>query len=315
MSVDPLLLLPWDSSRGDAKRPALESRWNIEGERLQASTPPLTQAEPWRYAHTMIPLRMWQVDAFTKRLFGGNPAGVVALEHALDDATMQSIAAENNLSETAFVLPDGDDYAIRWFTPILEADLCGHATLASAHVVFEHLDPTRERVTFRSRSGPLHVSRDASSRRITLDFPERDCSPIETTPDLVAALNGARPVATWLGAELMAVFESEAQVRAIDPDFPKLMALPGFGLIVTAPGDQCDFVSRNFAPKAGVNEDPVTGSAHCQLTPWWAERLGRRSLTARQVSKRGGELWVEHVAPRVSIAGYAAEYMSATIHV
>jgi PhzF family phenazine biosynthesis protein len=261
----------------------------------------------------MRTLPMWQVDAFTSRRFGGNPACVVALEQWLDDATLQAIAAENNLSETAFLVPEHEEYAIRWFTPAIEVKLCGHATLASAHVVFTHLAPKRAQVRFASKSGALDVALDRASARITLDFPQYDCAPSETTPELVAALNGARPTETWLGVKLMAVFEREAHVRALAPDFAKVAALPGFGLIATAPGDACDFVSRYFVPQAGVNEDPVTGAAHCQLTPWWAKRLGRARMTARQVSSRGGELWVEHVPPRVQLAGHAVEYMRATI--
>lgn len=262
----------------------------------------------------MKPLRMWQVDAFTSRPFGGNPACVVVLDHPLDDATMQAIAAENNVSETAFVAVESRGYAIRWFTPTVEVNLCGHATLASAYVVFEHLEPTRERVTFSSRSGPLHVTLDHATDRLTLDFPEYPCERA-ALEDEVAAATGVRPLETWLGPKLMAVFESEAQLRALAPDFAKVATLPAFGLIATAAGGDCDFVSRYFVPQAGVNEDPVTGSAHCQLTPWWARRLGRPSLFAHQVSKRGGELWVTHAAPRVWIAGHAVEYMSATIEV
>ena len=260
----------------------------------------------------MKPLRLWHVDAFSSRLFGGNPACVVAVDHPLDAATMQAIAAENNLSETAFVINEGRDYAIRWFTPTIEVNLCGHATLASAYVVFEHLEPTRDRVSFSSRSGPLHVTLDRPTERLVLDFPEYPCerAPLE---DAVAAAMGVRPVETWLGSKLMAVFESEGQVRALVPDFAKVAGLPAFGLIVTAPGTECDFVSRYFVPQAGVNEDPVTGSAHCQLTPYWAARLGKPVLFARQVSKREGELWVTHAAPRVWIAGHATEYMSGSI--
>ena len=262
----------------------------------------------------MKPLRLWQVDAFASRPFAGNPAAVVALDHALDDATMQAIAAENNLSETAFITPAGRDYAIRWFTPTQEVNLCGHATLASAYVVFEHLEPTRERVSFASKSGPLHVTLDHATERLTLDFPEYPCERVPFE-DAVTAAVGLRPAEVWQGTKLMAVFENEAQVRALTPDFTKVAALPAFGLIVTAPGSDCDFVSRYFVPQAGVNEDPVTGSAHCQLTPYWARRLGRPTLFARQVSKRGGELWVTHAAPRVWIAGHATEYMSGSIEI
>ena len=256
--------------------------------------------------------RMWQVDAFAKQRFAGNPAAVLLVDRPLDEAVMQRIAAENNLSETAFITPAGHDYAIRWFTPTQEVNLCGHATLASAHVVFKHLEPTREAVTFTSRSGPLHVANDPHSGRMTLDFPEYPCErvPLE---DAVAAATGARPSEVWQGTKLMAVYERESDVRSVVPDFAQVVTLPAFGLIVTAPGEACDFVSRYFVPEAGVNEDPVTGSAHCQLTPYWARRLGRASLHARQVSARGGELWVEHAPPRVRIAGYAAEFYSAIV--
>lgn len=254
-------------------------------------------------------LRLWQIDAFTKQAFGGNPACVV-LDGGLEADEMQAIAAENNVSETAFLTPDGAEYAIRWFTPRIEVNLCGHATLASAYVVFEHLAPDRRQVTFRSRSGPLHATLDPATRRISLDFPEYDCRPTETTPELIEALHGARPRETWLGVKLMAVFPEEAQVRALEPDFARVARLPGFGLIATAPGDASDFVSRYFVPQAGVDEDPVTGAAHCQLTPWWAKRLGRNPLYARQISRRGGELWVEHVPPRVRLSGHAVEYLS-----
>lgn len=261
----------------------------------------------------MRTLSLWHVDAFTKRAFGGNPACVVALEKPLDESLMQAIAAENNLSETAFVLRRGADYSIRWFTPEIEVELCGHATLASAHVVFEHLEPARDQVTFHSKSGPLHVTFDHATDRLVLDFPEYACERAPLEDDVAAAVGGVRPEEVWLGPKLMAVFASEREVRELAPDFALVRGLPGFGLIVTAPGDDCDFVSRYFVPQAGVNEDPVTGAAHCQLTPWWARRLGQSALRARQVSRRGGELWVEHAPPRVRIAGYAAEYLRGTI--
>ena len=261
----------------------------------------------------MRTLPLWHVDAFTQRPFGGNPACVVALDSPLDERLMQAIAAENNLSETAFIERAGADYAIRWFTPEQEVDLCGHATLASAHVVFQHLEPGRGLVTFHSQSGPLHVARDTATGQLVLDFPEYACERAPIEDDVAAALSGARPAEAWLGPKLMAVFASERDVRSLVPDFARVRLLPGFGLIVTAPGDDCDFVSRYFVPQAGVNEDPVTGAAHCQLAPWWARRLGRSALRARQVSRRGGELWVEHVPPRVRIAGHAAEFLSGTI--
>ncbi len=260
----------------------------------------------------MHPYRMWQIDAFTQKPFAGNPACVMLLDRPLDDATLQAIAAENNLSETAYLTPSAEGYAIRWFTPAQEVDLCGHATLASAAVVFEHLDPTLDHIAFSSRSGPLHVSLDRRTDRMTLDFPEYPCErvPLE---DAVAAATGARPLEVWQGKKLMAVYAHESDVRAIAPDFARVATLPAFGLIVTAPGDTHDFVSRYFVPTAGVPEDPVTGSAHCQLTPYWAKRLGKSALTARQVSKRGGELWVEHTPPRVRISGHAVEFFAATV--
>jgi len=233
---------------------------------------------------------------------------------APDAAWMQSIAAEMRHSETAYIEPRADgSFGLRWFTPEVEVDLCGHATLASAHVVFEHLEPAREQATFHSASGPLHATRDRGTGRIALDFPAYESQPGETTPELVAALRGAQPVETWTGRRLMAVFESEAAVRALKPDFGLVAKLPGFGLIVTAPGDTSDFASRYFVPQAGVNEDPVTGAAHCQLAPWWAARLGRGALHARQVSRRGGELWVEHLPPRVRLWGHAVEYLAGTL--
>lgn len=260
----------------------------------------------------MHAFRMWQVDAFTRERFAGNPACVMLLDRPLDEALLQAIAAENNLSETAYLTPAGEDYAIRWFTPAQEVDLCGHATLASAYVVFEHLEPTRDLVTFSSRSGPLHVSLDRATERMTLDFPEYPCERVPLEDD-VAAATGARPLEVWQGKKLMAVYAGEADVRRITPDLGRVAALPAFGLIITAPGDACDFVSRYFVPTAGVPEDPVTGSAHCQLTPYWARRLGKTALAARQVSRRGGELWVEHAPPRVRISGHAVEFMSAVV--
>lgn len=257
-------------------------------------------------------LRMWQVDAFTSRVFAGNPAAVVPLQEWLPDATMQAIARENNLSETAFLVRERTGHRLRWFTPGMEVELCGHATLATAFVVFRHLEPGLASIVFESRSGPLTVERDGE--RLVLDFPEYPQKPIAAPVGLADAI-GTTALETHMGVKLMAVLADEAAVRAVRPDFGRIAKLPGFGLIVTAPGDDCDFVSRYFVPQGGVDEDPVTGAAHCQLTPHWVARLGRSALHARQVSARGGELWVEHRAPRVRIAGHAVQYLEGILEV
>lgn len=257
-------------------------------------------------------LGIWQVDAFTSTPLAGNPAAVVPLEAWLPDALMLAIAAENNLSETAFLVNEPHGWRIRWFTPAIEVELCGHATLASAHVLMNHLEPGRDGVTFASRSGPLVVTRQGE--RLALDLPAYPSEPIETPPLLVEAL-GATPVETWLGVKMMAVFAAEAEVRALAPDFARVARIEAFGVIATAPGESSDCASRYFVPQAGVNEDPVTGAAHCQLVPYWARRLGRRKLHARQVSKRGGELWCEDRGERVTLAGHAVDYLQGTIEV
>lgn len=257
-------------------------------------------------------LPLWQIDAFASRRFAGNPAAVVPLRDWLPDATMQAIAAENNLAETAFFVAQGEDYAIRWFTPTAEVPLCGHATLASAWVVLNRLEPERDRVTFHSKSGPLTVSRDGE--RLALDFPAIAVEPAAPHAALAAAL-GATPRALHPGFLWLAEFDREAQVRALQPDFAALGKLDAHGVIATARGTDCDFVSRFFAPAIGIPEDPVTGSAHCRLVPYWAERLGKTRLFARQVSARGGELWCELQGERVVMAGHAALYLEGTIEV
>jgi len=257
-----------------------------------------------------IPL--YQIDAFTSRVFSGNPAAVCPLERWLEDPTLQSIAAENNLSETAFLVPAGREYEIRWFTPTTEVDLCGHATLASGWVVLDRLEPARNEVTFRSKSGPLTVTRDADL--LALDFPARPPSPTEVSEELASAL-GCRPHEAGAARDLMAVYGSEEEVRSLRPDIDRLPALPAFAVVVTAPGREADFVSRFFAPRQGVAEDPVTGSAHCTLVPYWARRLGRPRLRALQVSARGGELLCEDRGERVRIAGRAVKYLEGTIEV
>jgi PhzF family phenazine biosynthesis protein len=259
-------------------------------------------------------LPMWQVDAFSERAFGGNPAAIVLLEAWLPEATMLAIAAENNLAETAFLVREGSEYLIRWFTPVKEVPLCGHATLASAWVVFERLEPGRKRVVFHSKSGELPVERDGE--RLVLDFP---VSPLDAAPDspaLVAAL-GKAPRELYSGFQWLALYDSEDDVRALAPNMAAVVATGIHGVIATAPGKDCDFVSRFFAPAAGVPEDHVTGSAHTRLIPFWAKRLGKTTLFARQVSARGGALWCRLVEAekRVRIAGPAALFLEGFIEV
>ncbi|HXK10160.1 MAG TPA: PhzF family phenazine biosynthesis protein [Vicinamibacteria bacterium] len=258
-------------------------------------------------------LRLFQVDAFASRVFAGNPAAVVPLDRWLDDATLQGIAAENNLSETAFLVGGNGDYHIRWMTPTSEVDLCGHATLASAWVVFNEVEKGRTEVRFRSKSGPLRVS--ASGSRLALDFPSRPPAPADDSLPALAEALGSRPQAALASRDALAVFASEDEVRSLRPDMAKVAALDCLGLIATAPGRDSDFVSRFFAPAVGIPEDPVTGSAHCTLVPYWAKRLGRTSLFARQVSSRGGELWCEDQGARVTIAGHCAKYLAGSIDV
>jgi len=262
-----------------------------------------------------LPLHV--VDAFTDRPFAGNPAAVCPLEVWLPDETMQAIAAENNLSETAFLVPDEPDekgYELRWFTPRVEVDLCGHATLAAAAVVFEHLRPGTDAVSFRTRcAGPLSVARRGSW--LELDFPTRAPEPCEAPVALLEALDREPNEVLRSERDYLVVFESREEVLALAPRMPSLLALGLAGIIVTAPGTGEDFVSRFFAPAFGIDEDPVTGSAHCVLIPYWAERLGRRELTARQVSRRGGTLRCTLRGPRVGIAGQVAPYLQGTITV
>jgi PhzF family phenazine biosynthesis protein len=259
-----------------------------------------------------VKLPFFQLDSFTTQPFRGNPAGVVPLDTWLDDRTMQAIAAEANMAETAFIVREPQGWRIRWFTPTVEMDLCGHATLASAHVAFERFVPDAEAITFASKSGPLTVSREGE--RLCLDFPARPAKRSEPPPGLAEAL-GSMPAETWLSGDLLAVFEDEARVRSLAPRMEKLRALPVRGVIATAPGGDVDFVSRFFAPAVGVDEDPVTGSSHTTLIPYWSQRLGRTSLRARQISARGGELWCEHRGDRVRIAGHVAPYLEGTITV
>lgn len=255
-------------------------------------------------------LRQYQVDAFASRPFEGNPAAVCPLEHWLPDSLMQAIAGENNLSETAFFVPTVKGYALRWFTPLAEVDLCGHATLASAHVLFRHLDHVQSAITFETRSGDLIV--EQYGEQLRMDFPACPPRPCEIPERLVQGL-GRMPTEVLAADDYLAVFESEAEVRAIEPDLAQLARLGLRGVCVTAPGESVDFVSRFFGPKVGVPEDPVTGSAHCILTPYWSGRLGKRVLAARQVSRRGGDLGCELRGDRVRISGRAVTVMTAEI--
>jgi PhzF family phenazine biosynthesis protein len=258
-------------------------------------------------------LPYFEVSAFTSSPFGGNPAGVCLLEAWLPDAVLQQIAANNNLAETAFTIPRGNDFDLRWFTPAVEMDLCGHATLAAAFVLFNQRGLTVNEIRFHSRGGLLSVSRD--SEVLTLDFPSRPATTDTKSPDDLARGLGGRPEKVLKARDFLAVFANEADVRALKPDFAALKKLDCLGIIATAPGGDCDFVSRFFAPSAGVDEDPVTGSAHCTLIPYWARRLGKTKMFARQISPRGGDLFCELAGERVQIGGKAVLYLRGEIEI
>ena len=252
--------------------------------------------------------RFFQLDAFTSRRFAGNPAAVMLLGHYTDEGTLQALAAENNLAETAFIVPDGDGYLIRWFTPIVEVPLCGHATLASAAVVLEHLEPGREAVVFRSASGPLTVRR--SEGGYVMDFPARPCTPTEPPHGLAEILGTSFEDVVWDGFNFLIRLATADDVRGLSPDLAAIAGLPAAGVIVTAPGDDGhDCVSRYFAPAKGIPEDPVTGGAHCALALYWAERLGKSELHAFQASARGGELCCRVRGDRVELEGSCVLYL------
>lgn len=256
-------------------------------------------------------MRYYLVDAFAARPFEGNQAGVCMLNTPLRAETMQQIAAENNLAETAFLLPDGDAFQLRWFTPAVEIALCGHATLASAYVLFHEEGYAGDTITFHTQSGALHVSRDGD--RLRMDFPIRTQTPVAITDAMREAI-GAPILSAYGGYNLMLELPDAQSVRALVPDIAKIKALDAYhGVIVTAPGDDCDFVSRFFAPNVGIAEDPVTGSTHTSLVPYWAARLGKEHLVARQLSRRGGTLWCTLAGDRVQIAGTACLYLKGTI--
>jgi PhzF family phenazine biosynthesis protein len=254
---------------------------------------------------------IYQVDAFTDRLFGGNPAAVCPLAAWLPDTTMQAIAAENNLSETAFFVAEGGGYRLRWFTPVREVDLCGHATLATGHVILRHLSQEQTEVTFVSRSGRLTVAEDGD--RLVMDLPSHRPEPADPPAGLIEALGGEEPEAVLQTPYPMVVYHDERAVRRLDPRLELLVEHGVDEVLVTAPGTDSDFVSRFFAPGLGIPEDPVTGSAHCALVPYWAGRLSKNRLFARQISARGGELHCELRGSRVLLAGSAVTYLVGTI--
>jgi len=256
---------------------------------------------------------IYQADAFTDEVFRGNPAAVCPLQEWLPDETMQRIAFENNLADTAFMVPEQGDYRIRWFTPTVEVDLCGHATLASAAVFYKELGYDREHILFHSRSGPLMVRREADGR-FTLDFPFDPPKPVNDPPACIFEGLGIAATRVWKGKfDFLVELPNEASVVNLRPDFRKLAEAPSRGVIATSKGDAVDFVSRAFFPQAGIDEDPVTGSAHCLLTPFWAERLGKLDLTAIQVSGRRGWLDCRLRGDRVLMSGHAALYLKGEI--
>ena len=257
-----------------------------------------------------IPL--YQVDAFTSKVFSGNPAAVCILKHWIDDVLLQSIAAENNLSETAFLVPADDGFDLRWFTPTTEVTLCGHATLAAASVVMARREWTGDEVPFRTRwSGRLAVTR--RDGLFVMDFPARSAGTFDAPPGLEEAL-GVTPRDVFASEEdMLVILDDERAVRSARPDMTVLERLPFRGVIITARGDESDIVSRFFAPRVGVPEDPVTGSSHCVLAPYWARELGKKELHALQVSERGGELWCAPSGDRVFISGETALYSEGMI--
>lgn len=263
----------------------------------------------------MTRLPLYQVDAFTGSVFGGNPAAVVPLAQWLPDAQMQLIAAENNLAETAFFVPEPGGYKLRWFTPACEVPLCGHATLASAFVLFTEVDLALSLAEFHTQSGTLTVTRKGDL--LQMDFPRHALTSADTPPALLDGLK-LPPCALYFteaNPNYYAIYDTEAEVRALAPDFAALLPLGALGVCATAPGTDCDFVSRYFAPGFGISEDPVTGSTHCALAPYWAGRLGKSEMLAKQVSPRGGEIFCTAQETRVLVAGRAVKYLSGEIFI
>jgi len=258
-------------------------------------------------------ITMYQIDAFASEVFKGNPAAVCVLDEWLEDSVLQNIAAENNLAETAFIIKKASGYDLRWFTPAVEIDLCGHATLASAYVIFKFLEPSLRYVAFKTMSGQLEVTMD-DEQKLRMDFPARAPEQIDIT-DLHEQAFGIKPSEVWQSRDLLVLFDSEKQIAELQPNLEKISQIKdSFAVIATARGDDVDFVSRFFAPNAGIPEDPVTGSAHCTLVPFWADKLGKDVLHAKQLSKRGGELFCENKGDRVAMSGYASLFLKGEIY-
>ena len=255
---------------------------------------------------------IFQADAFTSEMFKGNPAAVCPLQEWLSDDTLQAIAAENNLSETAFFVKEGNGFRLRWFTPVTEVDLCGHATLATAHILFEELGYKEDVISFQSRSGLLTVEKEGDL--LKMDFPSDPMDQVEAPAVLFQALGIQRTPFTFKSDDYMVILETEDEVAALNPDFRLLSEVPARGIIVSAKGNDVDFVSRFFAPQSGIDEDPVTGSAHTKLTPYWSEVLNKKEMTARQISARSGDLLVRDKGTRVEILGKAVTYMKGEVY-
>jgi PhzF family phenazine biosynthesis protein len=262
----------------------------------------------------MTKIKLYQIDAFTDKVFHGNPAAVCVLQEWLEEEKMQQIAGENNLAETAFVVPRGSDYEIRWFTPAVEVDLCGHATLAAAYVLFHFYGHQSDRINFHSRrSGLLTV--DKNGEALTMDFPADELEQAATPEALVTAF-GKPPLETYKGkTDYLLIYSSQAIIEAFKPDISLVARVQARGIIVSAPGDEVDFVSRFFCPQVGITEDPVTGSAHTTLTPYWSKRLDKKTLQAKQLSARQGDLTCEYLGERVKITGKAVTYLTGEIKV
>jgi PhzF family phenazine biosynthesis protein len=258
-------------------------------------------------------LTLYQVDAFTEKVFGGNPAAVIPLDNWIDESLIQKIAMENNLSETAFFVKNGQDFDIRWFSPVLEIDLCGHATLAAAYVLFNYLDHNKKKITFNSKSGPLIVEK--KNELLLMDFPSWKPERAQDYPaELPAGLGNPEIIGVYKSRDWLVELYNEDAVRKCLPDFGSMKKIKDM-IIITAPGKEVDFVSRFFAPNAGIDEDPVTGSAHSQLIPFWYDKLGKQKMDARQLSRRGGEIYCEDKGNRVIMGGRCAFYMKAEIEI